>query len=53
MWNKLKEFFGKNKKKCVTAIIVVVAAIFYCFFGSELDQDKAIELLCKIVNCAE
>jgi len=52
MWNKLKEFFGKNKKKCCVAIICIVAAIFY-FFGSDLDQDKAVELLCRIVNCGE
>lgn len=50
MWAKLKEFYGKNKKKCVTAFILVMAAIFYCF-GSDLDQEKAIELLCRIVNC--
>lgn len=51
MLAKLKEFYGKNKRRCVTAFILVVAAIFYCCFGSELDQEKATELLCKIVDC--
>lgn len=50
MWSKLKEFYGKNKKKCVSAAIVIVAAVFYCV-GSDLDQDKAVELLCRIVGC--
>lgn len=53
MKEKLKEFYSKNKKKCVTALIVVVAGIFYCCFGSDLDQEKAVDLLCKILNCGE
>lgn len=51
MKEKLKEFYSKNKKKCAAGFIVIVAGIFYCCFGSDLDQDKALELLCKIISC--
>lgn len=50
MLSKLKEFFCKNKKKCVIAVICIIASVFYCF-GSELDQDKAVEILCRIISC--
>lgn len=51
MKEKLKEFYAKNKKKCAAGVILIAAGIIYCCFGSEIDQEKALDLLCKIISC--
>lgn len=47
---KLKEFFSKNKKKCVTAGVVIIAGVAYCI-GADIDMDSIINTICKFVGC--
>lgn len=47
---KLKEFFNKNKKSCIFAIVVAGCAIAYCC-GIDLSPDAVIEKICLIVGC--
>lgn len=47
---KLKEFYAKNKKSCIFAIVVAGCAIAYCC-GFELSPDAIIDKICAIVGC--
>ncbi|MBO7694938.1 MAG: hypothetical protein J6T10_20160 [Methanobrevibacter sp.] len=47
---KLKEFYGKNKKKCITAGVVVVAGIAYCV-GADINIDTVVTAICNFVGC--
>lgn len=47
---KLKEFYDKNKKKCITAGVVVVAGISYCL-GADINIDTVVTAICNFVNC--
>lgn len=48
--SKIKEFYGKNKKKCITACIVVVAGIVYCF-GADINIDSVVNTVCQFAGC--
>lgn len=48
--SKLKEFYGKNKKKCITAGVVVIAGIAYCL-GADINIDVITETICRVVGC--
>lgn len=47
---KLKEFYAKNKKKCVTAGVVIVAGVAYCI-GADINIDVVTEAVCRFVGC--
>ena len=50
MKDKLKEYFKKNKKKCITALLVVVAGIAYACFDYEVDTDKIASVICNFIG---
>jgi len=50
---KLKEFYKKNKKKCLTAAVLVVAGIVYCVWGQELGIDGIVDQLCLLTGGCE
>lgn len=50
MKDKFKDFFKKNKKKCITTVLVIVAAIAYAFFDCEIDTDKITNIICNFVG---
>lgn len=47
---KLKEFFNANKKKCITAGVLIVAGAAYAFFGYEVNQDTVVNALCAFIG---
>ena len=47
---KLKEFYTKNKKKCLSALVLVVAGIVYCVCGQEISIDSITEMLCNLTG---
>lgn len=48
---KAKGFFKNNKKKCIFALLVIVAAIAYIFFDVDLNVDSLVEKICNFVGC--
>ena len=51
MIEKLKEFYSKNKKKCLTAGVLLIAGIVYCICGQEISVDAIVEKLCTLISC--
>ena len=47
---KLKEFYSKNKKKCITAGVVIIAGIAYCA-GADINIDTVVATICNFVGC--
>lgn len=47
---KAKEFLKNNKKKCILALLVVVAGLAYTFFDYELNIDKVADVVCSWIG---
>ena len=46
-----KGFFKNNKKKCIFALLVVVAAVAYIFFDVDLQVDSITDKICALIGC--
>lgn len=50
MKEKFKEYFKKNKKKCITALLVIVAGVVYAFCDYEIDTEKVSSVICNFIG---
>lgn len=49
--DKLKEFFKKHKKLCVTGIVAIVCLVVYLIKGEDMDSDSLINQICNLIGC--
>ena len=47
---RAKEFAKKNKKKLISAGVLLLAGIVYCFCNQEINIDSITETLCTITG---
>jgi len=47
---RAKDFVKNNKKKCLAALLVVVAGVAYVFFGYDLNTDVIVDKICSLIG---